>query len=88
MSLTVLSPSFSLVGVEASHGGANTFFQAELHRSALEHGILDLARDHKCVGRNVLWTGKWHEHWLACQDVKWFRTKAPSALQLLKWKLQ
>ena len=48
---TVLSPSFSLVEVEGWHGGANTFIQAEPHRSALEHGILDLARDHKCVGK-------------------------------------
>ena len=57
---TVLSPSFSFVGVQASNGGANTFIQAELHRSALEHGILVLARDHKCVGRHFLSTGKWH----------------------------
>ena len=56
VSATVLSPSFSLVGVEASHGGAITFFQAELHRSALEHGILDLARDHKRVGKSFLST--------------------------------
>ena len=80
----VLSPSFSLVGVEAWNGAANTFIQAELHRSALEHGILDLARDHKCVGKHFLSTRKWHRHLLACQDVKCFRTKAPSALQLLK----
>ena len=88
VSATILSPSFSLVGVEASHGGANTFIQAELHRSALEHGILDLARDHKCVGKNFLSTGKWHEHLLACQDITCFRAKAPSAFQLLKWKSQ
>ena len=70
VSATVLSPSFCLVGVEASHGGANTFIQAEVHRSALEHGILDLARDHKCVGKHFLSTGKWHEHLLACQGFK------------------
>ena len=79
VSATVLSPSFSLVGVEASNGGANTFIHAEPHRSALEHGILDLARDHKCVGKHFLSTGKWHQHLLACQDVKCVRTKAPSA---------
>ena len=85
---TVLSPSFSLVGVQASNGGANTFIQAELHRSALEHGILDLARDYKCVGKHFLSTGKWHQHLLTCPDVKCFQTKAPSAFQLLKWKSQ
>ena len=88
VSATVPSPSLSLVGVEASHVAANTFIQAELHTSALEHGILDLARDQKRVGKHFLLTAKWHEHLLACQDVKCFRTKAPSAFQLLKWKPQ
>ena len=88
VSAIVLSPSFSLFLVEASHRGANTLIQAEPHRSALEHGILDLARDHKCVGQTLLSAGKWHEHLLACQDVKCFRTKAPSAFQLLKWRSQ
>ena len=49
VSATVLSPSFSLVEVEASRGGANTIIQAELHRSAPGRRIQDLARDHKCV---------------------------------------
>ena len=88
VSATVLSPSFSVVGVEASNGGANTFIQAELHRSALKHGILDVDRDHKCVREKFLSTGKWHQHLLACQDVKCFWTKALLAFQLLKWKSQ
>ena len=59
-----------------------------IQRAALEHGITDLACDHQCVGKRFLSTGKWHEHLLTCQDVKSFRTKAPLAFQLLKWKSQ
>ena len=37
---TVLSPSFSLVGVETRKGGAQVFIQSRLHKSASQHGIL------------------------------------------------
>ena len=69
---TVLSSSFSLIGVKAVKNCLNTEIQSQLYTSALEHGIRDLAVTYKFLSRPSY-----------C-----FPRKASVVFQLLKWKSQ
>ena len=83
---TVLSPSFCLVGVEARKGGAQVFIQPRLHKSASQHGILDMAVNFSSLKQAALSTKKWGEALLEGRNTKTVRGRAPSAFQLGKWK--
>ena len=77
---------YTLVGVETTTGGANTYIQAQLHHCALDQGGLQMAHGHGFVRKYSLSSDKWHQHSLQRQDTKCHGTRAPSAFQLLKRK--
>ena len=83
---TVLSPSFSLIGVETRKGGAQVFIQSQLHKSAVQHGILDMAVHYSSLTKASLSREKWDEALLVGLRTKTLRGRGPSAFQLLKWK--
>ena len=83
---TVLSPSFSLVGVETRKGGAQVFIQSQLHKSAVQNGILDMAVNYSSLKKASLCREKWDDSMLEGLNAKTLQGRGPSAFQLLKWK--
>ena len=76
---TVLSPSFSLVGVETRKGGAQVFIQSQLHMSAVQHGILDMAVHYSSLKKAPESREKWDEALLVGLQTKTLRGRGPSA---------
>ena len=58
------------------------YIQAKLHKSGLDHGILEMAYEYRFFGENFRRTARL----LTRQDARCVGTKAPSAFQLVKWK--
>ena len=82
LSLTVLCPSFTLIGVQVEPQQAGKFVLSKILFSALEYGILGFANRQ----------GFWKKAMLDPVELRGFlhlnqhKFRAPSAFRLLKWK--
>ena len=61
---TVMSPSFTLLGVQTIRGGVNVYIQPQLHQPAADHGILEMAHHYRFIAKALLQPEHWHAYLL------------------------